>query len=290
MSYATSVTSASVPILFRLPRELRDLVYDFTLKSESPTIDVASDASPNAQLYRSSSLPLHANQLQFVCRQLCAETSSIASGWRELTFGSTSSKPAIEIFYGFLQRCSFLQADAIRRIVILQPKDESPSRTGTPYRSWFRVVYGASHARLYDFCRAYIFSHVVVRYDFLNPLELQDNQYMPIWLFEHACLRMTLRGAYHISFSDVEIYHGDLCRMTSERGLANMYLNNPLSERHMLTMEDGSWEILKNLRMTVSRTFDEKVLRNVSAEYYLGRGIDIDKRIEEMRNLFEEGC
>jgi hypothetical protein len=265
-------------------------VYDFTLKSENPAIDITSDASTNVRLHPSSSLPFHANQLQFVCRQLRSETSSVASGWRDLTFGSTSSKPAIESFYGFLKRCSPFQWEAIRRVVILQPKVESPSRTGTPYRLWFRVIYGASHAWLYDFCRTYLSSYVIVRYDFLNPLEAEENQFLSAWGFEHASLRMTLRGAYHISFSDVELYHEVLGRMISERSLANMHLNNPLSARHMLTMEDGSWEVLANLRMTVSGTFDEEALRNLRPEDSVERGIDIDKRIEEMRNLFEEGC
>lgn len=86
------------------------------------------------------------------------------------------------------------------------------------------------------------------------------------------------------------MYHEGFGRMISERDLANMHLNNPLSERHMLTMEDGSWEVLGNLRMTVSKTLDEKALRNVRPEDYAERGIDIEKRIEEIRNLFEEGC
>jgi hypothetical protein len=266
------------------------VVYDFTLKSENPAIDITSDASTNVRLHPSSSLPFHTNQLQFVCRQLRSETSSIASGWRDLSFGSTSSKPAIESFYGFLKRCSPFQWEAIRRVVILQPKVESPSRTGTPYRLWFRVIYGASHAWLYDFCRTYLSSYVIVRYDFLNPLEPEENQFMSAWGFEHASLRMTLRGAYHISFSDVELYHEVLGRIISERSLANMHLNNPLSARHMLTMEDGSWEVLGNLRMTVSLTFDEEALRNLRPEDSVERGIDIDKRIEEMRSLFEEGC
>jgi hypothetical protein len=266
-------------------------VYDFVLKSGIPTINIGEDALTNPQYYASSSLKLHANQLQFVCKQLRAETWNIVSGWKDLIFDDTDSNPAIENFHGFLKRCSSLQRQKIRKIVIFQANNESLfHRTGTPYRLWFQLIYGASHAWLYNFCLTHPFSHVIVRYDFLKPTRPGEDLFISVWGFEHACLRMTLRGAYGVSFSELGSYDPKLTRMMSEKDLVNMYLDNFLGERHMLTMEGGSWEVLGNLRMTVSRTFDEEALRNLRSEDYGEGDIDIDKRIEELRNLFEEGC
>lgn len=115
--------------LFALPRELRDIVYDYALTEDNGLIlkkrDLApSDLSPPSFVaLRHDYFRKEANQLKYVCRQLYHETKG-----RELRLNKVTAaysrwpgrESQVENFELFLQTCSPFYRCKLLRVVLWQ--------------------------------------------------------------------------------------------------------------------------------------------------------------------------
>jgi hypothetical protein len=105
--------------ILALPRELRDIVYDYAL-TEDDGLLLVERSHPNAST-RSfkgcshNSRNWDANRLQHVCRLLYAETKGLGLGLNELTFDSL--QPSAD-FGAFFARCLTYQQQRIRKVTV----------------------------------------------------------------------------------------------------------------------------------------------------------------------------
>jgi hypothetical protein len=102
--------------LFALPRELRDIVYDYVL-AEDDGLLLVEHHDPNTSTRsfkgcRNSDPSWEANQLKYVCCQLFEETKGLGLGLNELKTKSIAD------FANFIATCSTDQQKRIRKLTL----------------------------------------------------------------------------------------------------------------------------------------------------------------------------
>jgi hypothetical protein len=116
----------AVTWLIRLPRELRDIIYEYTLTEEGGLVaDVLINTYGLARFRaaRAVNNNRESNQLRLVCRQLHAETSGLGLQYNDITFGDSKRDgervSAYEHFTRFVENSATTQLASISRIVLL---------------------------------------------------------------------------------------------------------------------------------------------------------------------------
>jgi hypothetical protein len=121
-----------VNFLTRLPRELRDIIYEYALTEDGGLVaDVkpkASNALPEFRPRRLDNLKDHraSNQLRLVCRQLYLETTGLGIRYNDITFVDTWYESRIFAYVNFtrfVESCSRKQIDKLRKIIIHDSQD-----------------------------------------------------------------------------------------------------------------------------------------------------------------------
>ncbi|KAH6882880.1 hypothetical protein BKA58DRAFT_26373 [Alternaria rosae] len=115
--------------LLRLPRELRDRIYTYALH-ESDGLIFHREDDYKAYFCTDWRQPREANQLKYTCWQLRSETLKVEWQLNDLVFLSHGSRrgrflgkhPAAQLL-GFLDMCSEVWRQRVRRIVLLAQED-----------------------------------------------------------------------------------------------------------------------------------------------------------------------
>jgi hypothetical protein len=133
---------ARTSLFFRLPRELRDIVYELTL-SERHGLVADVESKKKTPIHDSASQPpLRFNDITFI------DTSHI--GFRS----------ACENFSQFISNCSANQLHYVRRVVLL----DEQLHTNTPFGPTHRALHDL-RSRVWKFCRNHPQATVVVRFE-----------------------------------------------------------------------------------------------------------------------------
>jgi len=117
--------------LLRLPRELRDIIYEYALTEEGGLVaDVCSnDHSPTwFRAAKSTDKSQESNQLRRTCRQLFIETTTLGILYNNITFIDTyhvNRVLAYQHFTRFVEESSRRQLEKIGRITIVDSDIES---------------------------------------------------------------------------------------------------------------------------------------------------------------------
>jgi len=130
--------------LLALPRELRDIIYEYALTEEGGLL--LKDTYPKSfRGYRPYEHWVESNRLKYVCRQLYHETKGLGLKLNDLAFRSYRQA---KDFVAFLATCSAAQQQCIRKVTLC---DTSCPSSGSGWMSpWDKAVailepYGASH-------------------------------------------------------------------------------------------------------------------------------------------------
>ncbi|KAF2712580.1 hypothetical protein K504DRAFT_499664 [Pleomassaria siparia CBS 279.74] len=274
-----SISSSPRCGFFTLPRELRDIIYQYALSLEHGLTNAADGSSETVQLIAYAPPEyIFANPLKYVCRQLHKETRGVALAWNDLVIRFTNSMSACDVFGTFLNTCSPTRRKCLKKVVIVEKT--TFDNFSDKYRKWICLMCGAEKPFLYDYCLQHPDARVIVRHDAsLRLVHSDDNEfdYMRLWTFQHAGLRMAFRQDYGVSFSSIEVASTDL-------------LDFPSNERRTLQTEGQLREVLPNLRCTVAPALNMDLCRQLSRDYFDERNIDFEQRLAELHNLYEEGC
>ncbi|KAI4705100.1 hypothetical protein J4E89_009394 [Alternaria sp. Ai002NY15] len=107
--------------LLDLPRELRDIIYEYALAEDGGLIvQEWPTTHPKAT---GAKYGIDANQLKFTCRQLYTETTGLGLRYNKVTFGGSCGFEAFEGFIG--SDCTPAHFGRVKSIVILL---ESPDK------------------------------------------------------------------------------------------------------------------------------------------------------------------
>ncbi|KAF1848625.1 uncharacterized protein K460DRAFT_427813 [Cucurbitaria berberidis CBS 394.84] len=112
-------------LLFELPRELRDLIYEYALTEVGGLV---INGIPTSRLAGGSGY-FHAgdnkgakhdaNQLKFVCRLLHSETAGLGLRYNDVTFHGTRHKTGVALFQQFVfYECSKMHLQRIKKVTI----------------------------------------------------------------------------------------------------------------------------------------------------------------------------
>ena len=106
--------------LLDLPRELRDIIYEYALTEDEGLVMVErhrpNDTGPKSfKGCRPSKPSVKSNRLNYVSRQLYQETKGLGLGLNDLT---VRSEQEVEDFAAFLHTCSVHQEQCIRKVTL----------------------------------------------------------------------------------------------------------------------------------------------------------------------------
>ena len=119
-------------LLLELPRELRDLIYDFALTENGGLIkdenfDPNSGDATGRFRAAGDEAKRDANQLKFVCRQLRAETKGLGLRLNVLTFRFNAQQSSYRVLMHFLTyECSESHLRRVKEVVLITSKDRTP--------------------------------------------------------------------------------------------------------------------------------------------------------------------
>jgi hypothetical protein len=111
--------------LLRLPRELRDVVYQYALSEDGGLVaDIIDDCGQPLQLRakHTGNNEQESNQLRLTCRQLYAETSGLGIQYNDITFIDTTKRgrtSAYQHFTRFIDIISHAHLNKVKRAIIL---------------------------------------------------------------------------------------------------------------------------------------------------------------------------
>ncbi|KAI4613932.1 hypothetical protein J4E80_006620 [Alternaria sp. BMP 0032] len=150
MSRGDSAPPSAPNRLLALPRELRDIIYEYALTEdeglllfERRTLGEPYSSQRIFEGRRLTDPDVESNRLKYVCRQLYDETKGLGLGLNDLAM---HSKRQIEGFAAFLHTCSASQQQWIRKVTLNDAFVGSHGYLG----SWEKAIetlrpYGASH-------------------------------------------------------------------------------------------------------------------------------------------------
>jgi hypothetical protein len=123
--------------LLDLPRELRDMIYEFVLTKERGLIKESARV-PTARLYAAKDFTRRdPNQLKFVCRQMYDETRGLALRFNDLTFRGHTPKGALNLLELFVQHeCAQSHTRYIKKIIL----DGDMDNDSTPLRKRLSIM------------------------------------------------------------------------------------------------------------------------------------------------------
>jgi hypothetical protein len=144
---ATNVQLGNVSPLIRLPRELRDLVFEYALSFEGGLIadvvnatgqdSTGNDSTAVTRFHAKESLEkMKANQLRLVCRQFYAESDRLELRYNDITFVDTNGQfNALTNFVHFYKNCPAAQLQFVRCVTILDSHISAAIRKELEYEA-----------------------------------------------------------------------------------------------------------------------------------------------------------
>lgn len=104
--------------LLDLPREIRDMIYEYALTEDQGLLLVEHDDTQKSfRGCRPTDPSTESNCLEYVCRQLYYETKGLGLGLNNLTIRS-EFREQIEDFITFFSTCSASQQQCIRKTIL----------------------------------------------------------------------------------------------------------------------------------------------------------------------------
>lgn len=177
--------------LLALPRELRDMVYAYTLAVDGLILMKKPTEQPSFVARRHDSQGEEVNQLKYVCRQLYHETKGMELELNKVTavqsiIGSTEG--SLEAFEFFLTTCSPYYQSKLRRVVLWEHIEVKPH--GESLTSLTNLRTRLTRSPLASFCAQNPHCAVTLR---IAPLDLRLN---PVyWCVTGSILQYIVRGS-----------------------------------------------------------------------------------------------
>lgn len=246
-------------LLLQLPRELKDMIYEYALTNDHGLVEEASSAAINTRtrfriLDSHSRQSTHPNPLKEVCRETYYATRGLAIKFNDLTWRGNTPSAAVLHFERFLQQCAPFRKDWIKRIIFT-------------FGSWpslnLAFHFGPSTPP-YDFCIQHPNAVVIVRLDCCIPF-LSKIDYV-YWV---NAFHYVLRGSFPLP----------------------MLLGRDLLYEDCV-LEWCGFQRPANLRFTCSTTFGERsqyVIRELLSGYYGFGDTVADAILQVMRALHKDG-
>jgi hypothetical protein len=265
---ATNVPLANVSPLIRLPRELRDLVFEYALSFEGGLIadvinatgqdSTGNDSTAVTRFHAKESLEkMKANQLRLVCRQFYAESNKLELRYNDITFVDTNGQSnAFTNFVHFYKNCPAAQLQFVRRVTILDSHKSFIQREELEHEAL---------AVFPSFCKHFPNALFVVRgnIDFSNPM-LDYTQCMN-WMYDYGALDK----ACPFRFTDV------VSLIESEAAIAEW------ADRRFL------YDRQSNIRVSCSHEFKELQAKEELARLYEGE--ELEAKLKLVKQLHEDG-
>ena len=160
-------TSATQSRLLQLPRELRDMIYEYALTKPGGLVaDVVRGLDAWTRFRAAENeehQELESNQLRFVCRQLYVETSALGMRYNDLTFRLPDEEAFVtiyDLFDRFYHSCSATYLKDIRCITIIDDETDWPEEAVQ--------LESLLLPSLIRFCQEFTKATVIVRFNWLE--------------------------------------------------------------------------------------------------------------------------
>jgi len=160
-------TSATQFRLLQLPRELRDMIYEYALTEPGGLVaDVVRGLDAWTRFRAAENeehQELESNQLRFVCRQLYVETSALGLRYNDLIFCLPDEEAFVtvyDLFDRFHHSCAPTYLNDIRRITVFDDETDIPEEAVQ--------LESLLSPSLIRFCEKYPKTTVIVRFDWVQ--------------------------------------------------------------------------------------------------------------------------
>jgi hypothetical protein len=188
-------------IFFKLPQEIRDMIYEFALTYEDgvnirftartiPRIEVLINTRNNSE----HSLEVEANMLMYVCRQMRRETKRLSLRYNNVIIKKSSSSSSLQICEMFLGSVAVSNQRMIKKIEIMDVDTcDYANRTKSEIRA---LLTSMMCPAIYEFCSRFPSALVIIRFKGYTLLD-------PTWqncILSHAAWSMVLRGYLGVQF------------------------------------------------------------------------------------------
>ena len=265
--------SNSVNWLILLPRELRDIIYEYVLTEEGGVIANARFNANGLPCFRANnSSENKLTNLYLVCRQLQAETNGLLLRYNDLTFIDTfwlTRHSAYQHFARFVEGCSRDHLSQLRRVIILDDQTVIPDQTVIDRTRLSELQSNCGRTSVVGrFCHDFPDSTVIVRLD---------------WKFDtlsHSmCDYVACMDAIHRVRYGVTMFPGHNPRLRQ---------NNQGPMRVQMTTEYFAFQCPSNLRFTNTFAFEERLARRVWEEAGYS-GAELEELVKRVKEAHERG-